>query len=86
MVALSKLQAAVISAREAAEARKRGLLLRKKQFEDAGDQMKRLADVILFLFPPISMIWILFLNFDKKEYASVLKQIEETQWSLKELK
>jgi hypothetical protein len=64
MAALSKLQAAVRAAREGVEARKRGLILRKKQFDDAGDQMKRLAD----------------------EYAAVLKAIEETQWSLKELK
>ena len=64
MAALIKVQAAVASAREAAETRRRGLLLRKKQFEDAGEQMRKLAD----------------------EYARVLKEIESTQWSLKELK
>lgn len=45
MIALSKLQSAVNKAKEEAESRKKGLLLRKKQFEDAGPQMDKLAQV-----------------------------------------
>jgi hypothetical protein len=64
MLGLRKLYQALVQAKAGAEQRRDALLLRKKQFGDAGEEMEALA----------------------QEYAEVLKTIQETEWSLKELK